>query len=65
MLASFSCYQCEERKLGCHSTCERYIQDKAVYEDKKRAYEASVNPIIYKGSFFGDDGQYKYRPDRK
>lgn len=24
-----NCYGCKERKLGCHSTCEKYLADKA------------------------------------
>lgn len=27
-----NCYGCKERKLGCHSTCEKYLADKAASE---------------------------------
>lgn len=34
-----SCYQCKERYLGCHSSCERYLDEKKklheIYEAKK------------------------------
>lgn len=29
------CYGCEERQVGCHGTCERYIAEKASL-DKER-----------------------------
>ena len=28
------CHNCQERQLGCHSTCKKYISEKA--EDEKR-----------------------------
>lgn len=34
-----SCYGCEERKLGCHSTCEKY---KAFKEKRKELYLARL-----------------------
>lgn len=27
-----SCYGCEERKLGCHATCEKY----SAYKEKRK-----------------------------
>ncbi len=30
-----SCYHCKERYLGCHSTCPRYLKEKAAYEKQK------------------------------
>lgn len=35
-----SCMGCTDRTVGCHSTCERYKQDKEIHEDiVKRAGE--------------------------
>lgn len=28
-MAKFSCKGCTERHVGCHSTCEKYITEKA------------------------------------
>lgn len=39
----FSCYGCQERQPTCHSSCERYLREKAEHEawkaedDKKKA----------------------------
>lgn len=30
-----SCYKCEERHLGCHSRCERYISAKAAHDAQR------------------------------
>lgn len=31
------CYQCEKRKLGCHSECIDYLQSQKMYQEKKEA----------------------------
>ena len=31
---TFPCKDCGDRKVGCHSTCEKYTTAKAVYEKK-------------------------------
>lgn len=31
-MSVFSCKDCKERHLGCHSTCEKYIAEKAESE---------------------------------
>lgn len=41
-----SCYQCKDRRAGCHSQCERYAHDRAE-DEKRRAYERS---LAYVGS---------------
>lgn len=30
------CYKCEERKLGCHSVCERYIAYAGVMAENRQ-----------------------------
>jgi len=57
-----SCHGCKERRPGCHSTCEKYKQEKAKYEKDKESYKKSLSPIIRHGAFLGDDGLAKYRP---
>ena len=27
------CYECEERQEGCHSTCERYLEEKKKHQE--------------------------------
>lgn len=37
------CNKCPDRKIGCHATCEKYIQAKANYEAAK-AYDKAHRP---------------------
>lgn len=30
------CMDCEKRVLGCHSTCEEYIRQKSIVDDKRK-----------------------------
>lgn len=30
------CYHCEERTVGCHSTCEKYLKAKEEYDEIKK-----------------------------
>lgn len=30
------CYQCKERKMGCHASCERYIEEDKIYQAEKQ-----------------------------
>ena len=40
------CYKCEERHLGCHSSCERYGEyAKAMEEVRKARFETSERII--------------------
>lgn len=51
------CYKCVEpkRHIGCHSTCEDYIKEKAEYEIKKQkqekpfSYHLNSNGTMYSG----------------
>lgn len=41
-LVKASCYNCSNRKIGCHSTCEVYFEYKqrlAKIKEKKEAYQ--------------------------
>lgn len=31
------CYQCPEREIGCHSTCEKYKAEKVAWDKEKAA----------------------------
>lgn len=31
------CYECPDRKLHCHSTCEKYITEQKEYQEVKEA----------------------------
>lgn len=33
------CYMCEDREVGCHSTCSRYIEEKQLAAEEKAAVE--------------------------
>ena len=33
-----TCRGCQERKPGCHATCEKYLAAKAEYEQKKKIF---------------------------
>ena len=35
------CYKCADRVVGCHSTCEKYISEKA-YHDKSKAEQREM-----------------------
>ena len=40
------CYKCEERQLGCHSSCERY-QEYAGIVEQNRIERATTNEKNY------------------
>lgn len=41
------CMDCKERVPGCHSTCERYLSDKAKYDEAKAKIKAEREYDIY------------------
>ena len=45
------CYKCEDRHVGCHSTCEKYIEQKAMSdaERDKRNRDTAIHGDIYYG----------------
>lgn len=42
------CYQCPDRHPNCHSKCEKYIQQKAQWDEDKAKERANRNPVIHK-----------------
>ena len=38
------CYECSERKVGCHCNCEKYKEWKNKYNDKKQQISSYINP---------------------
>ena len=45
MVCITCCFGCSERVLGCHSTCQKYIQEKEEYRKashKKFLYEVNA-----------------------
>lgn len=42
--------KCTDRTVGCHSTCERYLKEKAEWEQKKLDYNEATK----------DEQNYKY-----
>ena len=45
---SFPCYQCTDRTVGCHSTCQAYIKEKERIDAdrEKRHSEAEKEAVI-------------------
>ena len=42
-MSNNSCYQCQERKAHCHSTCQAHHERKAEYDAKQAAIRAIKN----------------------
>lgn len=40
------CKGCEDRKMGCHSKCEKYIEWKKATEERKKAIEKQNQGIM-------------------
>ena len=59
----FSCKDCTERHVGCHSTCEKYISEKAENdrlreEEHHKRKDMSTNS---NGTYFcGKSGHHKH-----
>ena len=37
------CFECKDRVVNCHSTCEKYLKWKQEYEQLKKNYHKQVN----------------------
>lgn len=61
------CIDCQDREVGCHSTCERYIKAKADYEEKNSKRKERENTYAELDSYSVDvrerlrKGHYKRR----
>ena len=42
-MTNIGCYQCQERKAHCHSTCQAHHERKAEYDAKQAAIRAIKN----------------------
>lgn len=42
-----SCYNCPDREVGCHSYCEKYIQDKARHDKIREKVEVEKKTELY------------------
>ena len=43
-----ACYKCEDRKLGCHTLCDKYISECKVNEkirDRRRAEKKKLDDV--------------------
>ena len=68
MSTKFSCKGCDERYVGCHSTCEKYIQEKIAHNAAKEAeraqysksYRANTNGTYYSGKNPRKIGHHKF-----
>lgn len=49
----YACKDCHDRQVGCHSTCEKYIEQKDIHEkekaekDKQKADRTDLNNYTY------------------
>ena len=32
------CYNCKDRKVSCHTTCERYLDERSMHEEIMQKY---------------------------
>lgn len=37
------CYKCETREVGCHSTCEKYLDQKTQWNEQQELIKAKRN----------------------
>lgn len=64
MTGIFSCKDCQDRYVGCHSKCEKYKAKKELHEKRKQEYKDNTNPVITRCSFMGDPGNYFRKSDK-
>lgn len=48
-MADFTCQDCQNRRAGCHSTCEKYKNEKVAHEEKckRKAAELEYREYYY------------------
>lgn len=37
------CYNCQEREVGCHGKCNRYLEEKKIRDDRLKAKKQSYD----------------------
>lgn len=55
------CQTCTARSVGCHSACRIYLEEKELYEKRKKQHQLDCTPIMTTKSFYGDSGFTKFR----
>lgn len=48
------CKDCESRKVGCHSQCEKYLNFRDEYEKQKKTIRENKDAIMKKESYLID-----------
>lgn len=43
----FTCKDCSTRKIGCHSTCEKYQREKTEHDNRRKAAENDKSYVRY------------------
>lgn len=46
-MAAFTCKDCTNRRIGCHDTCEKYIQEKINHESYKEKICNEISKYSY------------------
>lgn len=60
----YSCKDCQDRTIGCHSTCEKYISQREAHDEElKRIYENKQTDVMM--SNYEIRGKYKTIKRRK
>lgn len=57
------CKDCKDRNVGCHSTCQKYIEFQRINEQEREAIRRTAGYVIPKGSWTGDEGLVKWRKE--
>lgn len=47
MATNNPCYQCQDRHVGCHSSCERYTSWKTEHEQQNAEKRKNADSITY------------------
>lgn len=51
MLAIRCCYECTSRHVGCHGTCQRYLDAKEQLEKEKAKMHQDMPVVIHQSDF--------------
>ena len=60
------CYKCEDRHMGCHGTCEKYIEAKKKHDEyKTKVFEKETEEARMKGYLRNSARRMKTIPNLK
>lgn len=59
------CKDCTERYVGCHSKCEKYLEEKQLLEKQKNKKDANKFVPIYKSDFEMLACMHRLRKDKR